>query len=69
MYAELVQPNFLHHDQQLNYGSIIPPYLAIYNYAFCLVHGALECITKYHLKIWKEYSNINLPSVWYMYIA
>ena len=65
MYAEIVQPsNFLHHDQQLNYVSIIPIYMAISNYAFCLACGALERITKYRLKIWKEYRYINLPSVW-----
>ena len=51
--------NFLHHDQQLlfSYGSIIPLYLAIYNYSFCLARGALECLTKYRLKIWKEHRN------------
>jgi len=48
MYAEIVQTNFLHHDQQLSHGCIIN--MAIYNYAFCLVRGALECITKYHFK-------------------
>ena len=48
MYAEIVQPsNFLQHDQQLNYGSIIPIYMAISNCAFCLARGALERLPKY----------------------
>jgi len=51
MYAKIVLPNFLHHDQQLNYGMIISLYLAIYIYAFCLARGTLECTTKYHLNM------------------
>jgi len=39
--------HFLHHDQQLSYGSIFPLYLvSIYNYAFCLARAELECIAK-----------------------